>query len=156
MEYFTTLLINEGYETFGKSCFFPNQNANAKTQNDFMFSTKKDLIFVEGNYKSKEGVFYFRKHPNDFSSMKVGGIDVFYIKAKNFKEPFIWGLNEIGKPPILKYPRPKIVLKRMGEKGIEFLSEIHDDAMSLCLSKEKHIDILNAIRNDGGFSYDLT
>lgn len=57
-------------------------------------------------------------NPYDFSTMREGGLDVALTKDNSI---FIFGLNEVKKPPTLKYPRT-IKLQRDDEMN-RFLSE---------------------------------
>ena len=160
MKDFRAILIDKGYKTFGKSIYFPNQNSSAKHQNEWMLSNRNDLIFIEGDKTTKESIFYFPKNQNDFTSMKVGGLDVYYVKENDFNNPIIWGLNEMGKPPTLKFPRPRIDVKRYrsfeGKQYISNENEVFDDSMNLCLSKENHLDIFKSLNENKSFYYDLT
>ena len=66
---------------------------------------------------SKKGYVVCNNNFN-FSTMTEGGLDVRLVKGKS---EFIFGLNEVGKPPTLIYPRTKELIK--------------DDDMNFFLSK---------------------
>lgn len=163
------ILHEEGYKCYRHSCIFPNQNANAKTQNEMIFK-RHDVIFTKGN--EREGTFYWEYRPHDYSSMVVGGLDNRFVKDLDFDNQIIWGLHEGGKPPTLITPRPNIIksvtqtIKEwrgsnwyiQGDEDQEFtmeLTERFDDIMNECLNKFDHKDIYEAIVNKTNVIFDL-
>jgi hypothetical protein len=164
MEHITKILDSKGYKTYRKGCVFPNQNASAKEQYKLIMK-REDLIFVEGDKTTDTASFYYPFGSilkiNDFSTMIVGGTNIRFVKDEDFENQIIWGFLEHGKPPTLIHPRPKINVKRFREfNGKKYLvneNESTDDSMNLCLSKENHNDILNALNDDTIlYKYDLT
>lgn len=134
------ILKSKGYQEWRHSCVFPQQNADAKTQNAYILQNKGkfNVTFVKGN--EVDGSFFF-KAPDfiDFSSMRVGGIAKYYVRENDFYNPVIWGLSEVGKPPTLIFPRPKI----SRENYDEYKSP--DDIMNMVLSKYPHEEIFTAM-----------
>lgn len=114
----------------------------------------EDLGFIPFRYVN--GKFVENKI-NDFSTMINGGLHLIYIKD-DIK--IWWGLNELGKPPTLVAPRPKINLKIDTSKydGIfirNSICEVFDDAMNVCLKKESPELIYKALfDNSIIFNYD--
>lgn len=88
-----------------------------------------------------------------FLTMKHGGLDIRYVKEGS--PNIIYGLREHGKPPTLISPRPNItVLNDRYEYG--FITQERDDAMNICLQKEKVEDIFKAMfDNKIKFEYNL-
>jgi hypothetical protein len=155
MKHLTTILIEKGYEPWRYSCVYPTQNADAKNQNSHILKNKEkyNVVFTEGN--ETEGIFYFKpiQPYYDFSTMRTGGITTYWVKDKDFKNSIIWGMNEFGKPPTLISPRPKIKLRK--EKRI--LSQNYDDVMNVCLQKEDHEKIFEAIFDSNiTFEYEIS
>jgi hypothetical protein len=163
------ILHEEGYKCYRSSCIFPDQNANAKTQNEMIFK-RFDVIFTRGN--EKDGRFFWEYRPHDYSSMVVGGLDSRFVKDLDFDNQIIWGLHERGKPPTLITPRPNIVkevtkkVKEWAESGWYLsneaeelvtigLTERDDDIMNECLNVFDHRDIYNAIVNKSELIFDL-
>ena len=87
----------------------------------------------------KKGNFTYKPCDNNyfFSSMIHGFLDIRYIK--NNKE-FIFGLNEMGKPPTLIYPLPFIL------KNDIFIN--CDDYTNEMLRTKSASEIYNAILNN--------
>ncbi len=81
-----------------------------------------------------------------------------YVKDNDFENPIMWGLNELHKPPTLTYPRPNIrVIRQNGEFHLTILRQNFDDAMNLCLQRENHQDIYNALFDRTiEFNYNMT
>ncbi len=79
-----------------------------------------------------------------FSSMMPGGLDVRYIKDNDFDNEIIFGLSEKDKPPTLVYPRPRI--KYVTDSN--YMNEVRDDAMNVCLLNETPEDIFKAMYDD--------
>lgn len=67
-------------------------------------------------------------NPYDFSAMREGGLDVSLTKDNS---TFIFGLNEVKKPPTLKYPRT-IKLQR-------------DDEMNRFLAKNSPKEVFESL-----------
>lgn len=63
------------------------------------------------------------------------------------KGEICFGLNEVGKPPTLISPRPKIEVKRIkdGKEVIE--NEKHDDSMNVVLKHIPHEEIFKSMYN---------
>ena len=163
------ILLNNGYESWRRSQIYPSQNASARIQNEMLLKTK-EIIFLEGN--EKNGVFFWKHKINDFSSMLVGGIDIYLTKSKDFRNSVIWGLHEKDKPPTLISPRPKIrkiVTKTIlewrkdnffipGEDNKEVtieLNERYDDIMNECLNTFEHFLIYDSIINNSNKVFNL-
>lgn len=72
---------------------------------------------------------------NSFSTMVHGGLDIRYVKDNI---TIIWGLNEVGKPPTLIYPRPKV-------KNNNLFILYNDDLMNRILKNYSNEDIFNAM-----------
>lgn len=163
------ILFEQGYKSYRSSCIFPDQNANAKTQNEMIFK-RFDVVFERGD--EKEGKFYWEYRPHDYSSMVVGGLDSRIIKDLDFENQIIWGLHEAGKPPTLIHPRPNIIksvtqtIKEWRsnnwyisgdpnkEETIE-LDQRFDNIMNECLATFDHRDIYEAIINKTNVIFDL-
>ena len=149
MKHFTQYLIEIGYEPWRFSGIYPSQNSDCKNQNNFILQNKDKykVFFTKGD--EKDGSFYFKSTQPyyDFSSMRVGGLATYWIKEEDFNNPIIWGLRECNKPPTLIRPRPNIMYKKELDNKLPYLSEISDDAMNICLQKEKCEDIYEAMFN---------
>jgi hypothetical protein len=147
MKHLTTILIEKGYEPWRYSCVYPTQNADAKNQNSYILKNKGkyNVVFIEGN--ETEGIFYFKpiQPYYDFSTMRTGGVTTYWVKDKDFKNSIIWGMNEFGKPPTLISPRPKIKYHTEKNDRRIILSEQFDNAMNICLQKENHEIVFEAM-----------
>jgi hypothetical protein len=51
------------------------------------------------------------------------------------KEKFVFGLNQVGKPPTLINPRPRIEVKRIKEGREVIENEQYDDSMKCCFKR---------------------
>ena len=115
MKHLLNILLDEGYEVWRSSIIFPDQNSNSKTQNEYILKNKEkfNVIFTKGN--DKKGNFFFKDDANfsDFSTMRVGGMCVYFIKDNDFEKKIIWGLYEGSKPPTLIHPKLNIEYKRI-------------------------------------------
>ena len=139
------ILQERGYKTYRRGFTFENQNDSAKQQYKSILE-RSDLIYDDS------GAFYYpHEKINDFTSMVVGGGDIRFVKDKDFDNEIIWGLSEVGKPPTLIYPRPRIRITRKvdikGNIAIKLEDEFFDSSMNICLAKENHEDILTAMYN---------
>lgn len=112
-------------------------------------------IFLENGYKLVKG-----KHL-DYSTIRADGIDSRYENEKG--DLVIWGLNEVGKPPTLIFPRPKIIATtdryRKRIDGVELFKHrtecsFKDDVMNGCLSSFDHQDVYDGIINNWVFDLD--
>ena len=79
--------------------------------------------------------------PNGHTISTMSNLDYRYIHADNPSVQIVYGLHEVGKPPTLIYPRPRILVKREDRT----YNELYDDSMNLALQNESFDDILNAI-----------
>jgi len=70
------------------------------------------------------------------------------------KEDFTWedrkgeicfGLHEVGKPPTLISPRPRIKLKRIKYGKVVIENELYDDSMNVVLKDIPHEEIFKAM-----------
>ena len=145
MKHLLEILRENGYMKWSKSCIFQEQNANAKSQNELILKNKEkyNVHFVKGN--DKNGTFYFQNYGSDFSTMRVGGLESYYIKDNDFNNPIIWGLHEKDKPQTLIYPRPffeKIEIIN----GIKYtIVGLDDDGMNDMLKNRSHEEIFKEI-----------
>ncbi|QNS40196.1 hypothetical protein H0S70_07220 [Chryseobacterium manosquense] len=112
-------------------------------------------IFLENGYKLVKG-----KHL-DYSTTRSNGIDSRYENEKG--DLVIWGINELGKPPTLIFPRPEIIATtdwfRMIDSKIELVKyrtecAFKDDVMNGCLSSFDHQDVYDGIINNWVFDLD--
>jgi hypothetical protein len=71
----------------------------------------------------------------------MSNLDYRYVHPSNPLVQIVFGLHEVGKPPTLIYPRPRILVKREDRT----YNEQYDDSMNLALQNESFEDILNAI-----------
>jgi hypothetical protein len=91
-------------------------------------------ILKENGYKEYRyiGFKFVENTQNDFSTMRDGGLAIFYVKDNDFDNPIIWGLHEFGKPPTLIKPRPK---------------HLSDNEMNRMLANQNHYEIFELIKN---------
>ena len=158
-KHLTEILLEMGYKTYRYASTFPDQNPTFKAETQKLLK-RDDLHFFCGDKTSEVSGFYFPTPLSEgFSTMVVGGGCYFFVKDFDFDwdKMIIWGLSEYKKPPTLKSPRPRILVKKIVKGNITVYNEDHDDSMNLCLSKEPHSKILEAMYNpDIVFRYDLT
>ena len=98
----------------------------------------------------KEGFIITRgRELGNYSTMIKDGI--FTELTHSDGRVIYWGLNEIGKPPTLINPRPKILRKTnmqncLSKEAVERIgNEFFDNNMNYCLHKEKPEDIFKAM-----------
>lgn len=73
------------------------------------------------------------------------------------KGEICFGLHEVGKPPTLISPRPRIEVKRIREGKVVIENEQFDDSMNIVLLKIDFEDILKAMYDNSiCFEFDLT
>ena len=139
------MLKDKGYERYSCSITFPKQNLEVKNHNKKILSDKEkySVVFVEGN--ETEGKFYYKDKFRDFSTMRPDGIDYRYVKDLDFENEIVWGLNELGKPPTLKYPRPNVVRKKTINGISHTQNGVNDNEINDLLSRYPHEKILEAI-----------
>lgn len=79
------------------------------------------------------------------------------ITTEDRKGEICYGLNEVNKPPVLVYPRPRIVVKRI-ENGIEIIEDQRkDDSMFIALREKTNEEIFKAMYDRSIiFEFDLT
>jgi len=61
------------------------------------------------------------------------------------KGEICFGLHEVGKPPTLIYPRPRIEVKRIKEGNEIVKNEQYDDSMNVVLKDIPHEEIFKAM-----------
>jgi hypothetical protein len=137
-KHFTEFLIEQGYKTYNfivKSDWNPDAKRQAQR---ILNENPEGLIFKKGDYNSKGSSFYVPIIFNtiylqaNYNVMKNGGTCVRFIKDDI---EIIYGLSELGNPPTLISPRPRIKMK----------SNIFDEPINKCLSLEKNEDIYKAL-----------
>jgi hypothetical protein len=160
MKHLLDIIESNGYSAYGRSIIFPEQNSSAKEQNNMILKLNKNIVFTEGDSNSLRSTFYYRKNRNEITTMKPGGISVYFIKNNDFENPIIWGLSESELPPTLIYPRPKIKIIEKDDRFMEGYNIIFNDrdkAMNICLNKEEHQLIFDVITGkiDKEFQYSI-
>lgn len=167
MKHFTRYLTEDlGFKTY-KLVSKNNWNKEAKKQAEKILQGNIDgIIFKTGDLNSEESEFYIPVNFNsiyitaNYNVMNNGGIHTYFIKDYDIKNVICYGLNEVGKPPTLIFPRPKINLKIDTSKydGIfirNSICEVFDDAMNGCLKNESPELIYKALfDNSIIFNYD--
>lgn len=80
------------------------------------------------------------------------------ITFEDRKGEICWGLNELGKPPVLIYPRPRIIVKRLDENGHEiYEDQRRDDSMFIAAKEKTNEEIFEAMFDRTIiFEFDLT
>ena len=66
---------------------------------------------------------------------------------ENRKGEICFGLNQVGKPPTLINPRPRIEVKRIKEGREVIENEQYDDSMNVVLKDISHEEIFKAMYN---------
>lgn len=102
-----------------------------------LFLISKGYLKYKYNFKEQKLELVHNEHI--ISTMSNLGYT--YVHPDNPKRKISYGLNEVGKPPTIIYPRPKILVTRDGMT----YDEHYDDSMNLALIKESFEDILNGI-----------
>lgn len=109
----------------------------------------KEYIYTEATKEGYKGEWF-----DDYSTMVPGKIGCCISKDDKH---ICWGLSEFRKPPTLISPRPRINLIMMFQGKRVMFSEVVDDAMNICIKREKPEDIYKAMFDDSiVFQYDLT
>lgn len=148
MTIFEKLLINKGYKKFVLNC----KTMKFEPTKKHILST---MVNLDHRYIHKTDYNILNKIKEDKSVMDKD------FTWEDRLGVICFGLNEKGKPPTLKYPRPKIKVKKEyfinGEKIIEYKDESFDDSMNLVLNKEKPEQIFKALfDNSICFEYHIT
>jgi len=163
MKHLLEIIIENGYEPYRYAITFPDQNASSKLEINRILSNKekyKAVIFIKGKYTH----IYFKDNYsiNDFSSMRCGGMAVFFIKNNDFEKPIIWGLYEGDKPPTLITPKLNIEYERikfyptLNKEFKEFLNGNNQDSIEMVLKNENHNFIFDNLYTNHLFKYDTT
>ncbi len=71
---------------------------------------------------------------SEFNTQKRGGTDIRFVKDDDFDNEIIIGLNEVGKPPLIIYPRP------MTMKVKEYTDRDYKYSKSISLTRDKYIN----------------
>lgn len=132
MTQFEQMLINNGYIKHILNC----KTMKFEPTNNHDISTAVNL-----NHR------YFHKTDKNVLQKIASGKSVMDedFTWKDRKGEICFGLHEIGKPPTLISPRPRIEVKRIkdGEQVIE--DELYDDSMNVVLKNITHKEILKAM-----------
>lgn len=64
-----------------------------------------------------------------------------YFTCEDRNGEICFGLREVGKPPTLISPRPRIEVKRIKEGNVVIENEQHDDSMNVVLRSTSHNEI---------------
>ena len=104
-----------------------------------LFLISKGYLKYQYDFKTQQLILVNNEHIISTTS----NLDYRYVHPSNPSVQIVYGLHEVGKPPTLIYPRPRILVKREGRT----YNELYDDSMNLALQNESFDDILNAIFN---------
>ncbi len=158
----TEILIEKGYKPYRRLIKDGWNKEIAYATQMKMDRHKGDILFEEGDFNSKESVFYVHQafnpqfHKASYNTQENGGLRVYFLKDEDYTKPFIYGLNESNTITLMS-PRPKIRYIHFNRKFCKtmlIMNEDFDDAMNYCLKVEKHEDILDAISEGKTLKYD--
>lgn len=97
---------------------------------------------------------YFHKNDENILQKIESGKD---FTPEDRKGEICFGLNEVGKPPTLISPRPRIEVRRIHEGNIVIENEQYDDSMNIVLKEIPHDEIFKAMYDRSiVFKIDLT
>lgn len=102
-----------------------------------LFLISKGYLKYKYNFKTQKLDLVLNEHI--ISTMS--NLSYTYVHPDNPEIIITYGLNELGKPPTLIYPRPRIQVT----KEDRIYNEQYDDSMNLVFMKETFEDILKAI-----------
>lgn len=144
---FENFLIDKGYIRFA----IDTKTMKYYQPTDYTISTMSNLFH---SYIHKDDLNLLNKIESGLSLKDE-------IRAEDRKMEIKYGLNEVGKPPTLIHPRPRIKVRRFRTydevERIVIENEIHDDSMNIVMQQVHYNEIFNAMYNKMiCFEYDLT
>lgn len=147
MHRFESYLINKGYIKF----IFDAKSRKYKKTNHHTLSTMVNL----------DHRYIHESETNLLNKIKEGKSVGSGISNEDRSMEVCFGLYEVGKPPVLIHPRPRIKVKRIKEiEGVDNVvieDERFADSISVMLQSESNDDIFKAMFDTSiVFRYDLT
>ena len=144
MTEFERFLLEKGYIKFildcktGKYEIAKGHTISTLVNLDHRYFHNTDKIILE---KITKGETVFNTYSSENELISKAGISI-----EDRKGEIIFGLHEFKKPPTLVFPRPKIEITRLDEKGKKIIkTDIYDDSMNIVLSNIDFEEIFKAM-----------